>query len=223
MSRHVDGPRYSSPPWDLFAYIVPANLLQVNRQINREATRELYRRVSLATIFVKQIHNPFVDHWLKKHPLRLTQSLIIQNGFSPYCYPRQCIETASRAEMRDFITLLNSFPNLVELAMVFTDWAHERFSFIPESPSLQPKSLFLRHLESLRKNIRRSVKLVLHFDYGHSWAANSPWIRTPLIPPASELVATLEKRHFVLCGSDTDALDIDRGFQMTRRASAASD
>lgn len=195
---------------------VPTNLLRLNRQINREATAELYRRlkVSMANLTPAQLQ--CLRYWFRtKHPIRLTRSLTIHNEVSHY-HERQLIGDLTKEDLRYYSGLFNSMPNLHQVTVAFEDWGSLSGRWNTRPIFLNSTGRFVNNLKYLRDNIRRQVRLVLDFDTGDAWKYIY-WEGEETKSSKEEMISCLQRLGFTLSNLNGPIIDSPNRFQMVRK------
>jgi hypothetical protein len=161
---HLDNPNnWQSYPFQLYVYgIVPANLLRVNKQIHKEATREVYRLTAVRMCNVSPACLPTLDYWLRKHPLRYTRFLMTGS----FAYPGQGLwsDTTTRTDMERFVRVLNAMPNLEDLLVNFDYWYLADLPNMRKPRLLHLSSSWIRNLVIVRDGLREKVTLRLRGD-----------------------------------------------------------
>lgn len=211
---HRDDPRnWRHSPFTLDVYgIVPASLLRVNKQIHREAIREVYFLTAVHLLYVKPDCFPILDYWLRKHPLRYTRFLTIGKfGYSDDDLLEAHVPTI--ADMGAFISLLNSMPNLEDLLVNIEGWSKPI-----NYPYLHVPNYWILSLLKMSDSLSGNITLRLRFEANYMACGNQiltgqRWRRTVI-----RLVETLQREGFslIITSYDQNISDVQLPLEMVR-------
>lgn len=210
--HHDDPLNRRLSPFALEVYgIVPASLLRVNKQIHREATREVYRLTSVHLLHVTPACFPVLDYWLHEHPLRYTRFLTIERvRISNHGLLR--IDTSSVTYLRHLVRIFNAMPNLEDLLVNV-----EGLSKLSNSPCLHLPSdwipSLLRTCDALRENITLRLRFNAHVLVYGIEGFTGMWREHTV----ARLVKILQRKGFSLApSSHRNVSDVRLPFEMTR-------
>lgn len=218
---HLDSPHSWRSSFQLYVYgTVPANLLCVNKQIHREATREVYRLTAVRMCNVSPSYLPTLEYWLRKHPLRHTRCLITGSFAHPGLGLWNVATT--RTDTERFVRILNAMPNLEDLLVSFDYWYPADLLNIPMPRYLHLSGSWIRNLIIMRDGLREKITLRLRGDPFSTDHANRCYCYSYHRPAyhrtVAEVVKILQRNGFSLTtpSSSRNISEIQLPFEMRR-------
>jgi len=196
---------------------VPTNLLAVNRQINLEATRELYRQIHVRMSLPIPVLSQVLTYWLGKHPLRFTKHLTITDGLR-WNFGDHGLSYANRGHMLQYATIISMMPDLETLKLSVDGWCGHQDSDTAEFYGrLKPN--WLKNLIILREQIRSRINFTVEFadTLSAGYHMITPSLAQIRLGAARELIELLGKQKFVLIRGFEDPFRSRFSFEMARR------
>lgn len=215
---HLDNANNWRSSFQLYVYgTVPSNLLRVNKQIRREATREVYRLTVVRMWNVSPPYLPILDYWLRKHPLRYTRCLMTGS----FAYPGLGLgsDATTRTDMERFVRILDAMPNLEDLVVYLHYWHSVDLPNMPRY--LHLPSVWIRNLIIMRDGLREKITLRLRGDPSSTDHATRCYCYTHTLSghrTVAEVVEILQRNGFSLTTSSScgDVSEVQLPFEMRR-------
>jgi len=208
---------------DLYVYShVPANLLAVSRQINQEATREVYRQTSVYMTLPIPVNSKIFAYWFGKHPLRFTKQLTISNSLR-WTARNAGLSGGNRSDMLQYATIISLMPSLDTLKFSVDCWCESTHSMTDEF-DMRLKRTWLKNLIVFRDHIPSNVEFTIEFTDTQSVPRTIP---TPVqaqirVASAKGLIDLLTRHKFVLIRTFDDPFSLRVSFEMARCDGAGS-
>ena len=206
------------PPMELYvSKTVPTNLLVVNRQINQEATREVYRQICVRMSLPIPVLSKVMAYWLGKHPLRFTKDLTITDGLR-WNFGDHGLSYATRGQILQYAAFISMMPDLEKLKLAVDGWCGHQDSDTGEFIG-RLKPSWIKNLIILREQIRSRVKFTVEFadTLSAGYHMITPSLAQLRLGAARELIELLGKQKFVLIRDFGDPLKPSFSFEMARR------
>lgn len=217
---HRDDPRnWGRSPFTLDVYgIVPSNLLRVNKQIHREATKEVYRLTAAHLLYLTPNCFPILDYWLHEHPLRYTRFLTIGRfGYSNDDMLK--VDDPSITDMGSFVKIFNAMPNLEDLLVNIEGWSQ-----FPNTPYLHLPTHWIPNLLKMCDALHGNITVRLRFEANYFVCGNQSLASTRCRNTVTKLAELLQKEGFSLItiSPSWNVSHIQLPFEMARFCGNAS-
>ena len=217
---HLDNPHsIQTCRFQLYIYgIVPASLLRVNKQIHREAIREVYSLTTVRLCGVSPPCLPNLNYWLHDHPLRYTKFLM--TGY--FVQGQRWTDNGpTRTDTERFVRILNAMPNLDDLLVFFDCWHPETWPNIPSRRYLHLHGSWFRTLRIMRDGLRKKIKLRLRGDPFSTHHANTCFCFSHTVwehLTSTKVVEILQRNGFslIMPSSPQNISEVQPRFEMVR-------
>jgi hypothetical protein len=193
----------------------------VNKQIHREATKEVYRLTSVRLCNVSPPCLPNLDYWLHDHPLRYTKFLM--TGY--FGHRMRSLwwidDSTTRTDTERFVRILNAMPNLEDLLISFDCWHPASWPNMPTRRYLHLNTSWICTLQIMRDRLRKKIKLRLRGDPFNTYHAGLCFCFSYTLLghlAATKVVEILQRNGFspVMPSSPQNDFEVQPLFEMVR-------